>query len=193
MKIKELLIAKENPENKIISVSFLNEDNPSENGIYPTLVKRKTVVAHRHPIIAALITGACRVQITALAERYHKHAIYCDTDSFITQVKVDKKLIDNDKIGMLKIEHENVDIRFFGRKQYQIIGKEIKQKGVKIKDEKTFIEQISTDTGYQAYYKSPTGIKGAAKKDKANPNKFEDLYRTVRADKSSKEKGLLKC
>jgi hypothetical protein len=179
-------------EKKIYQINQMCSDD-WDYELMPYACKSKIIVHHRHVLIAALITAQCRINITALAERYHKTAIYCDTDSFITQSKVDKRLVNPDKLGALKLEHENVDIQFFGRKQYHIIGtNEIKQKGVKIKDIPKFLSNIETKGKFTAPYQAPTSIKGSLKNGIENASKFNDYTRAIKPDLSSREKGLLK-
>lgn len=182
-------------EQKIISISFMSPDSdePNESGVCPFAVKTRTFVSHRFPLIAALITGRARCKITGLSERYWQDAIYCDTDSFVTQATIDPALICPNTLGMLKPEYENVTMEFWGRKQYRIIEKnELKQKGVKIKDAETFAAQVTTPDGYEAEYFAPAGIKQSIKKDLAAPNKFERYTRVIKNDLSSYEKGLIK-
>ena len=184
-------------EEKIFEVSFLinnEDDNCNEAGLYPVILKQRVEVQHRHVLIGALITARCRIKITGLAEKYHTSAIYCDTDSFITQEILPPELVDSNILGMLKMEHENVTMEFFGRKQYRIIETgELKQKGVMIV--KSEIERFCLEVkaeGYIAPYKSPSGIKTAIKKGHINPNEFKDYTRKINSDQSSKENNKIR-
>jgi len=183
---------KNKTEKKILSLTPMDTKDIYDKKLLPFCAKIKTVVHHRHALIAALITAKCRVQITGLCEQYNKTLLYCDTDSIILQETVDNSLIDNNGLGKLKPEYLNIDMRIWGRKQYEIIGKTIKQKGVSVQNQTEFSEAMQSGTGIAVYYKAPTGIKKAVKKGMKNANEFADYDRFIVPDLSSKEKGLLK-
>jgi hypothetical protein len=223
-------------EQKIIGLAPLEDDTENDSARIAYTVKSKMIVPHRHVLIAALITARCRCRITSVAERYWQSAIYCDTDSFITQQQLAPELIDPNILGKLKPEYFNVDMEFWGRKQYRILNhieikelseteaaaiqkriaageetkikridylgrgkyqitpfEQIKQKGVKIENEEQFIIDVRTENGYYAEYQAPASIKAAMKKGmKADANEFKTYHRTIKADLSSKEKGIIK-
>lgn len=199
--VREILNSIRNgSETEIISIAFMEAGNAlidvdqcDENGVYAVSVKKRVKVHHRHVLIAATITAKARIQITDIAERYHDKAIYCDTDSFITQAQLAPALICDKTLGMFKAEHLDVAMEFYGRKQYRFVesGK-VKQKGVAIDDPLAFAAAVKTEQGYEAEYRTPSSIKTAVKKGIKNANKFERKIRTIKADKSSAEKCLLK-
>lgn len=48
----------------------------------------------------------------------HKHVYYCDTDSVFTDKEIDKKYLDNNKLGYWKVEAEISEAIFLGKKFY---------------------------------------------------------------------------
>lgn len=179
-------------EKKILSIKPMADLDEYDYEYMPYSVKTKIIVHHRHALIAALITAKCRIKITDIAEKYHETALYCDTDSFITQSVLDDKYLSRTELGMFKTEYANVSMRIWGRKQYQIIEKnEIKQKGVKIKDIDNFVAGIESD-GYPAIYYAPSATKQAIKNGMDNASEFKEYTRFIKADLSSREKNKIR-
>ena len=220
---------------KIDFMTFEELDKLNEQGIkYQTLSltpdnKNRYAIAYIEnkpcytaiPTIAALITGACRVQITKAGEKYYDYLIYGDTDSLILQGEMDAQDISSSQIGMFKIEHSNIDVVVWGKKGYAIKktqfsfkyninesvwGKEkyalapipiykyeIKQKGLPVRSlDQNFVGEMIKQKEAVRKFKSPTKVLTALKNDIQNPSKFLERERKITADLSSEEKGLLR-
>jgi hypothetical protein len=89
-----------------------------------------------YPAIAACVTSAARMRLWMIIQfAWPGNCYYCDTDSIITNQAGYKRLrplIDNDKLGMLKLEKQGTEIQIIGAKHYSFDGK-VKIKGVSAK------------------------------------------------------------
>ncbi len=87
-----------------------------------------------HPSIAAHITAEARMYLWRLMKQAgFENVYYCDTDSlFCNKEGADRlsEFLDDDKLGMLKIEEITTDFELFTLKDYKF-GKSIKIKGVR--------------------------------------------------------------
>jgi len=65
---------------------------------------------------ASYVTAYARLTLFSYMEQLETTMIYCDTDSVFTT----KTLETGKELGMMKLEHENVDVNIIGAKMYQI-------------------------------------------------------------------------
>lgn len=89
-----------------------------------------------HPAIAACVTSAARMRLWMIIQNAgRENCYYCDTDSVIVSETGFEKLtamIDNDKLGMLKLEKHGTEIEIIGAKHYSFDGR-MKVKGINAK------------------------------------------------------------
>lgn len=91
------------------------------------------VAWYAFPALAASITAAARVYLWSLIRRAGRtHVYYCDTDSLVVDrvgfMRL-RPLLDDDKLGLLKVKGPYSYMRINTAKDYQI-GGEVKAKGV---------------------------------------------------------------
>jgi len=83
--------------------------------------------------IASAITAYARIYMHKLKNQYKDHLYYSDTDSLITDIEIDPKLISNNELGLLKKEYNIKRGFFIAPKLYYIetdSGEIIKTKGI---------------------------------------------------------------
>lgn len=97
---------------------------------------------HSFPAIAAHVTAYARAYLWSLMERCGKgNYFYCDTDSLFVNgwgLKNLSRLIDEHKLGYLKVEYETDRLKIYGLKDYvtrdKTVIKGIRKSAVKISD-----------------------------------------------------------
>lgn len=161
------------------------EEIDSERGLAVYLIEEPTLPRHAFPAIAAFITAQARIDLTRLADRYSDSVIYCDTDSIVLhRTEIDPALIDDKALGMLKPEHLNEPMLFWGRKGYALLGEQkTKQKGVpKSAFDLNAARRIQHGQVVKCLYDSPTPLKTAVRSGNRLPSHFAKRFRHVRFD-----------
>lgn len=119
---------------------------------YIAILKKTTQEQKYNNIIwACYVTGYARILLYEYMEKVNYNVIYCDTDSLITEYKMPDIVISQDKLGLLKLEHE---LKFFeakAPKMYKMVDKncdipEYKAKGVSKEKQPEFYEKGKATT-----------------------------------------------
>jgi len=129
------------------------------------------------PAIASEVTANARLYLWELIERANiKNVYYCDTDSLIvneTGFFNLYPLIDNNKLGYLKIEKISDDLEIFAPKYYRL-GDRLKIKGISKSAKK-----LKDFTYEQWQFMS---VKGALRKDSINRQLMIKIKKSLKRD-----------
>lgn len=149
------------------------------------------------PAIAAFVTGGARVRLLSMVNRERVPLIYCDTDSFHTQGRIPDKHVSESELGMFKLESRpgGHEMAYGGRKLYvDLTEQKSRAKGIPKRSHDINLMHLAFESRAELKmdYNSPASIKTAVRKKMRHPNEFLAYSRRIKAEPSSKEKGLLR-
>jgi hypothetical protein len=151
-----------------------------ELGVY-SVMEKSNCNFRTFPAIFAFITAAGRCFLTGIMEKYFDNVIYCDTDSIhLEKAELEQDLVDPLALGKFKLQHYNVDIWYFGKKQYVIPNIKVVQKGIPKKAiPSNFLDQMLEIGKVDVIYYLPSLFKTAIRQDIENPNAFIQRYKRI--------------
>jgi hypothetical protein len=145
------------------------------------LAEKEATIAHRHVIIASVITSIARRTLYDLAKECfnQKHPLYyCDTDSLATKATLPT---DDKTLGALKLEKKMEWAEFVAPKIYRGEGFELKRDGTWEPKRLNKAKGFSLGTGKQAFEKLDKIISGD-RIGVQRMTRMRELYRTMIGD-----------
>jgi hypothetical protein len=142
------------------------------------LCEKEAKIAHRHVIVAAVITAIARRTLYDYAkecERQRKPLYYCDTDSLATRAKLP---VDDKLLGALKLEKKMHWAEFVAPKIYRGEGFELKKDGTWKEIRLTKAKGFSLGAGQEAWDKLDKIVAGD-RIGVQRMTRMRELYRTM--------------
>lgn len=149
------------------------------------------------PAVASFVTAGARVRLLSMVNRHRIPLIYCDTDSFHTQQAIPDRFVSDSGLGMFKLESRpgGHEMAYGGRKLYvDLTEQKTRAKGIPKRSHDINLMHAAFESRAELKmdYNSPASIKTAVRKKMRHPNEFLAYSRRIKAEPSSKEKGLLR-
>jgi hypothetical protein len=142
------------------------------------LAEKEAKIAHRHVIVAAVITAIARRTLYDYAKecyRQGKSLYYCDTDSLATRATLP---VDDKKLGALKLEKRMRWAEFVAPKIYRGDGFELKKDGTWVEKRLTKAKGFSLGSGQEAWDRLDKIVSGD-RIGVQRMTRIRELYRTM--------------
>lgn len=142
------------------------------------LAEKEAKIAHRHVVVAAVITAIARRTLYDYAKECYlqkKPLMYCDTDSLATSAILP---VDDKKLGALKLEKKMDWAEFVAPKIYRGEGLELKRDGTWKQKRLTKAKGFSLGSGQEAWDKLDQIVSGD-RVGVQRMTRLRELYRTM--------------
>ena len=104
-------------------IKKLHSFNLIDDSLYNQLLKSSTTKVDNLNIavhISSAITAYSRIYMHKIKHKYAKNLYYSDTDSLVTDIKLEDQLISETQLGLLKLEYKIISGLFIAPKLYYL-------------------------------------------------------------------------